>query len=76
MINHSELSVVFATANHIQQLLDSSAACPGMKMVVSIDPLDAEAKRKYVDLGKEKGIDVKELKECMDPGLYFSLSSS
>ncbi|KAG9034957.1 hypothetical protein FS837_002076 [Tulasnella sp. UAMH 9824] len=37
-------------------------------MIVSFDPLDVDAKKKYVDAGKEKGIDVKELKEVEEDG--------
>lgn len=39
-------------------------------MIVSFDPLDVDSKKKYVDAGKEKGIDVKELKEGLHVIVY------
>ncbi|KIO29700.1 hypothetical protein M407DRAFT_49678, partial [Tulasnella calospora MUT 4182] len=68
VINHSEIPVIFCSSNHIQALIDNAAACPVLKMIVSFDPLGVDAKKKYVDAGKEKGIDVKELKEVEEDG--------
>jgi long-chain acyl-CoA synthetase len=63
-INHAEISVVFSTENHVQALLDLSAKCPSLKMIVSFETLEDTKKSGYVATGKEKGIEVLDLKEC------------
>ncbi|KAG8940937.1 hypothetical protein FRC00_012666, partial [Tulasnella sp. 408] len=45
VINHSEIPVIFCSSNHIQALLDNATACPVLKMIVSFDPLDVDAKK-------------------------------
>ncbi|KAG8917336.1 hypothetical protein FRC00_013737, partial [Tulasnella sp. 408] len=62
-INHSEVPIIFCSSEHIQALLDNAAACPVLKMIVSFDPLDVNAKKKYAEAGQQKGIDVKEFRE-------------
>jgi hypothetical protein len=63
VINHSELSVVFCSANHIKELIKASTNCSVLKMIVSMDTLDPKTKSEYIDAGKEKGLEVLELKD-------------
>ncbi|KAJ6000082.1 AMP-dependent synthetase/ligase [Penicillium waksmanii] len=41
IINHAELSCVVTSLPHIPTLLKLKASMPGLKMIVSLDPLDA-----------------------------------
>ncbi|KIO20763.1 hypothetical protein M407DRAFT_29608 [Tulasnella calospora MUT 4182] len=50
-INHSEISLIFCTSNHIPALIDNAAACPELKLIVSFDPFDVDLKKKYVEAG-------------------------
>lgn len=63
-INHSELTVVFATPEHIPALLKLASQCPTLKMAVSIDPLTEDTKKVLTAWGETVNIQVKELAEC------------
>ena len=65
MINHSELAAVFCSSNHIDKLVKHAKECPSLKMIISFDALDAEAKPKQVEAAKGAGIELLELSECM-----------
>lgn len=57
VINHSELEVVICSASHIRHLLEIQADCPGLKLIVSMDPLnDTNNGTALVSWAKEKGI--------------------
>ncbi|KAG8905292.1 hypothetical protein FRB99_000265 [Tulasnella sp. 403] len=68
VINHSELPIVFCSSKNIESLLKTATNCPVLKMIISLDPLDAATKAKHVEAGKEKGVEVKELKEIEEEG--------
>ncbi|KAF9175177.1 hypothetical protein BGX20_007746 [Mortierella sp. AD010] len=44
-INHSECSVVVTSADHIASLLSDCAKMPGLKVIISMDPLDSTKQR-------------------------------
>lgn len=41
IINHAEVTIVVASLNHIPVLLKLKPRCPTLKVIISIDPLDA-----------------------------------
>lgn len=76
-INHAELSVVFATANHIPFLLKLAPRVPVMKVIVSMDPLSEETKRVLASWAEERNVKVMDLPErtrAHDPICRLSLT--
>ncbi|KAI0950297.1 hypothetical protein AcV7_008810 [Taiwanofungus camphoratus] len=67
-INHAELSVVFATANHIPFLLKLAPRVPVMKVIVSMDPLSEETKRVLASWAEERNVKVMDLPELEELG--------
>ncbi|KAI0712575.1 acetyl-CoA synthetase-like protein [Earliella scabrosa] len=66
VINHSDLSVVFAAPEHIPFLLTLSPKLPTLKMVVSIEPLEDDEKRVLNAWAKSRNLkfmDIAELEE-------------
>ena len=63
-LNHAEITVVFATPEHIPALLKLAQKCPKLKMVVAMDPLADEAKKVLAAWGETVNVDVKEISEC------------
>lgn len=63
MINHSEISLVFCSSNHITDLIKSSENCPSLKMIVSFDSLDQSTKASFKEMASQKGLEVLEMKE-------------
>lgn len=63
-INHAHLTIIFATANHIPELLKLASKTPQVKMVVTMDEITPEQKKILAAWGDTVGIQVKELKEC------------
>jgi long-chain acyl-CoA synthetase len=73
-INHAHLSVIFATANHLPSLLKLAPKCPGLKLIVSIDDLSAEAKTLATTWAQAQGIEVRELRDGMKLSSRTALS--
>ena len=63
-INHSHITVVFVTAQHLSTLLSLAPKAPMLKMVVSIDSLSPETRKVVSAWGSTVGVDVRELGEC------------
>ncbi|KAF9262150.1 long-chain-fatty-acid-CoA ligase [Marasmius fiardii PR-910] len=63
IINHSHLTVVFTTADHIPTLLKLKPLVSMLKIIVSIDDLSEEGKRILVEWGLSQSIKVMELRE-------------
>lgn len=63
VINHAELSVIFCTANHLEQLLDLAPRCPVIRLIVSFDPLDKATKSKYMEKAAAIGVEILLLEE-------------
>ena len=66
-LNHSEISIVFATQDHIPALLKLAPKCPNLRMVVSMDDLSDETKKVLKAWGESVQIDVKEMFERERP---------
>lgn len=76
VINHSELPIVFTGSKHISTLLSTAKNCPCLKMVVSIDPLDATTKAGFNETASQLGIEVKEMRERESPPTDLSLTKT
>lgn len=64
IIKHAEISLVFATSQHIPTLLTISSRTPTMKTIVSIDKLHHSTKDVLTRWGRERGIEIMDLPEC------------
>ncbi|BFZ61023.1 medium-chain fatty acid-CoA ligase faa2 [Saitoella coloradoensis] len=77
IINHSEMSTIVASIDHIPQLLEISERCPGLKVIISMDPLNEGELpgRSKLDLlaaiAKQKGIFLTDMSEVEDIGRAF-----
>ncbi|KAI0748011.1 acetyl-CoA synthetase-like protein [Daedaleopsis nitida] len=67
-INHSELSIVFASPTHIPSLLKLAPKCPVLKMVVSMEPLSTQTKTVLSAWGESVNVDIKEMSELEEFG--------
>ncbi|KAG9025800.1 hypothetical protein FRB95_009774 [Tulasnella sp. JGI-2019a] len=68
VINHSELSLIFCSSNHLPSLIKISDNCPSLKMVVSFDPLDPSKKASLIELASQKGVEIVEMKDIEADG--------
>jgi long-chain acyl-CoA synthetase len=63
-INHSQLSVVFTTRDHVETLIKLAPKVPSMKMIVCIDDLQPDVKKVLVEWAKSAGgIDLQEFRD-------------
>jgi long-chain acyl-CoA synthetase len=62
-INHSHITVIFATVDHIPLLLNLAPSIPILKMIVSINDLSEESRPILTAWGESKGIQVKDFRE-------------
>ncbi|KAI9028027.1 hypothetical protein DFJ74DRAFT_661512 [Hyaloraphidium curvatum] len=58
IVQHSELPIVVAGLDKIAGLLSVASAVPGLKCIVSMDPLDSGEGRAVRAWGRDKGIEV------------------
>ena len=72
-INHAELSVVFASNDHLAHLLKHSAQFPCLKLIIAMNELPAESKRILTAWGQEKGIQVMEILEGRQYSVFPSI---
>ncbi|KAJ7349209.1 long-chain-fatty-acid-CoA ligase [Mycena albidolilacea] len=63
IINHAELTVIFATLDHIPALLKMASKTPLLKLIVSIDALSPEISKVFTEWGQIHNILVKDLAE-------------
>lgn len=63
-VNHSELSIIFATPAHISSLLKLAPKCPVLKVIVAMEPLSAQTKSVLTAWGESVNVQIKELSEC------------
>ncbi|OCB84221.1 acetyl-CoA synthetase-like protein [Sanghuangporus baumii] len=68
IINHAHLTVIFATVQHIPNLLALKSRVPMLRMVVSIDDLSEETKQVLTSWGALQDIQVKELRDLEEYG--------
>lgn len=69
-INHSEITVVFASETHMPTVLKlAGEKCPKLRMIVSVDALEPRTRLALDAWGKEKGVKIVELseRECSAP---------
>lgn len=62
-INHSGLSVIFASVNHLAELVKLAPKTPHVKMIVSLDDLEPELKRVLTSWAGQHNIKIKTLNE-------------
>ena len=62
-LNHSELSIVFATPDHIPALLKLAPKCPVLKMIVSMEPLSEQTRKVLAAWGETLNIQIKKISE-------------
>lgn len=63
IINHSHLTVIFSTSDHISELLKIAPRVPFLKYIISIDNLAPESKRILAEWGASQNVKVQELRE-------------
>ncbi|KZV75767.1 acetyl-CoA synthetase-like protein [Peniophora sp. CONT] len=73
IINHSGLTVIFATVNHLAELIKLAPKTPQVKLIVSIDDLDPEMKRVLTSWAGLHNIKVKTLNEVIEYGVAHPL---
>ncbi|KAG8873474.1 hypothetical protein FRB97_006723 [Tulasnella sp. 331] len=69
VINHSELSLIFCTENHLPTLIKLSENCPSLRMIVSFDPLDPSTKASLIETASQRGIEILEMKQLEAGGI-------
>ncbi|KAG9104856.1 hypothetical protein FRC06_008086 [Ceratobasidium sp. 370] len=68
IINHAELPIVFTTASHLTQLVSATTKCPSLKLIVSIDKINADQRTTYGTWAAERGVRVTTLEEIEELG--------
>ncbi|OSD01625.1 acetyl-CoA synthetase-like protein [Trametes coccinea BRFM310] len=68
ILNHAELTVVFATPDHIPALLKLAPQTPRLKMIIAMDPLSSETKSVLSAWGETVNVQVKDLSELEELG--------
>nr|GAT59645.1 acetyl-CoA synthetase-like protein [Mycena chlorophos] len=63
IINHSHLTVVFTTLDHVPTLLKLAPKTPCLKMIVSLDPISPETSQVFTEWGQTLNIVVKDIYE-------------
>ncbi|KAF6765045.1 long-chain-fatty-acid-CoA ligase [Ephemerocybe angulata] len=63
IINHSNLSVIFTSADHIATLLRLIPQTPSLKLIVSFDELPTEASDAFKDWAQSQGVQFQTLQE-------------
>lgn len=63
-VNHAELTVIFATPEHIASLLKLAPKAPVLKMIVSMEPLSPDTKSALSAWGETVNVQIKEIAEC------------
>ncbi|KAJ7771702.1 hypothetical protein B0H16DRAFT_1514415 [Mycena metata] len=62
-INHANLTIIFATVEHIPSLLKLAPQTPNLKLIVSIDPLSPELSKVFTEWGQTQNVLVKDFNE-------------
>ncbi|KAI0357386.1 acetyl-CoA synthetase-like protein [Trametes cingulata] len=68
VINHAELTVVFAAPDHIPFLLTIAAKLPTLKMIVSLEALEDDQKRIFAAWAKSVNLQFKDIAEVEEYG--------
>ncbi|EIW60496.1 acetyl-CoA synthetase-like protein [Trametes versicolor FP-101664 SS1] len=67
-VNHAELTVIFATPEHIASLLKLAPKAPVLKMIVSMEPLSPDTKSALSAWGETVNVQIKEIAELEEFG--------
>ncbi|KAH9851564.1 acetyl-CoA synthetase-like protein [Lenzites betulinus] len=68
VINHAELTSVFASPEHIPFLLTIAAKVPTLKMVISIEPLEDDEKRVLTAWAKTNNLKLRDIADIEELG--------
>ncbi|KAJ7184259.1 hypothetical protein C8R46DRAFT_983261 [Mycena filopes] len=63
IINHANLTIIFATVEHIPSLLKLAHHTPQLKLIVSIDVLSPEVSKVFTEWGQTQNVLVKDFNE-------------
>ncbi|KAG9032336.1 hypothetical protein FRB95_001589 [Tulasnella sp. JGI-2019a] len=58
VINHSEISLVFCSSNHVTDLIKTSENCPSLKIIVSFDPIDQATMSSLKESASQQGLEI------------------
>ena len=64
IMNHAELSVIFCTLEKIPEILRIASKLSALKVIVSIDDLSDAIRPLLQAWGKDRGVEITELKNC------------
>ncbi|KAI0826724.1 acetyl-CoA synthetase-like protein [Trametes gibbosa] len=73
VINHAELTVVFASPEHIPFLLTIAAKLSRVKMIISIEPLEDDEKRVLTAWAKTSNLKLKDIADLEEFGSANSI---
>ncbi|KAI0781049.1 acetyl-CoA synthetase-like protein [Trametes elegans] len=68
IINHAELTVIFATPEHIPALLKLAPKTPTLKLIVAMDDLSSETKSVLSAWGETVNVEIKQFAELEEFG--------
>ncbi|KZT11408.1 acetyl-CoA synthetase-like protein [Laetiporus sulphureus 93-53] len=68
IINHAEITIVFATSDHIPFLLNIASKVPGLKVVVAMDDISDKSKEILAAWGREKNIEIQTMHDLEEMG--------
>ena len=63
-INHSHLTVIFTSGDHVSTLLKLIPQTPTLKLIVSFDELPDEATKAFKEWAQTQGVEFQTLAEC------------
>ncbi|KAJ6606501.1 long-chain-fatty-acid-CoA ligase [Mycena vulgaris] len=63
IINHAQLTIVFATMDHVPSLLKIAPQCPQLKIIVSLDTLSPEISKVFTAWGQTCNVQVMDIHE-------------
>ncbi|KAL0947390.1 hypothetical protein HGRIS_013505 [Hohenbuehelia grisea] len=69
--NHAECSIVFATFNHVSELLKLTPKLPHVKIIVSIEDLNPDARTALTAWGQSSGVQIMDLRELEELGRTY-----
>jgi long-chain acyl-CoA synthetase len=68
IVNHAHLSILVTSADKLINLIRVSEACPSLKVIISMDPLDSEASTYLKLWASEKNLMILTMSEVEDLG--------
>ena len=72
--NHAPLAIIFASANHLEELLRMAPDCPHLRCIVSVDALGSAERGIYTQWASSIGLSLYDMEELENwgnqPGIY------